>query len=129
MLGADFIADLKTTPTAHPELFTRHAMRMHYHAQLDWYANGARLAKVADVSALYTIAVETKPPFAVTVHRMTERLLQDGRIRWSAWLELLRVAEASDRWPAYVEHVVEMDLPNEDLGLIFGDDAETEEAA
>lgn len=121
VLGADFIADLKTTTNANPRWFARHALKMQYHAQLDWYAVGAR-SNGHTVKDAYIVAVEIKPPFAVTVMRLTSRAMEQGAARWGFWLEELRVAEDSNYWPAYTDCVVDLDLPDEDDELIFGDE-------
>lgn len=128
VLGANFISDLKFTANAHPGWFGWHARKMAYHAQLDWYATGARrLGRTVD--DCYLIAAEMFAPFAITVIRLTPAVLEDGARRWVSWFEALMVAEASNTWPAYVDHIVDLEMPAEDgPDLIFADPNETTEA-
>jgi hypothetical protein len=123
---AGFITELKTSVTAEPWKFSRRvAIPMGYHAQLDWYANGARLGSKADIRELHVVCVETAPPFPVTCFTLTPEAVVAGAKLWSSWFERLLVCEASNEWPAYVQHVVPLDVPDlEDVELTYGENAE-----
>lgn len=120
--GAEYIADLKTTRCSEPGRFVRDATFRAYHAQLAWYLDGAnaRLLDVAKRDA-YVIAVESTPPYPVTVLKMTEAALDAGRKCYRLWFERLRACEDADYWPGYVESVVDFDVAG-DLELTFADD-------
>lgn len=104
------IVDLKTTNDAHPRRFQSQAWRMHYHAQLACYREAVR-STGRTVTGAVLIAVETSEPYAVSVHRLTERALEEGDRAWRSWVERLLVCELGDDWPGYAEAAVDFDLP------------------
>lgn len=126
ILGPSWIADLKTTRDATPAWFRGYALRMAYHAQLDWYAEGAR-SNGMTVDDHWIIAVESKPPHPVVCMRLTDRALEQGRGLWCLWMEQLRVCIEADHWPGYVQCAVDLDA-YEDTELIFDDEAADEAA-
>jgi hypothetical protein len=121
VLGPRRVVDLKTTTKSEPEWFSRHAMGMAYHAQLDWYAEGAR-ANATRIDDCYIVAVETRAPYAVTCLRLTEHVLELGARLTRLWMERLLSCEASGEWPQYVQSIVDLDAPN-DFELLFDDAA------
>lgn len=121
------LVDLKTTKTSHPDRFVRDATWRGYHAQLAWYRDGICAATGAKPQDCYIVAVESRPPYAVTVLRMTDRALEQGARLVRSWFEQLRVCEESGVWPAYCASVVDFDVPDDDLELTFGEDAEESE--
>lgn len=134
--GGTFINEVKTTRCAHPEWFQREALRRKYHAQVAWYRDGLMVNRVHDEHLFdgpelvppidcYITAVESSPPYAVTVFKLTDRILEDGRVRYRSWWEQLRVCEASDEWPGYTQSMVEFDIA-EDAWSDPEDDEETE---
>lgn len=126
VLGDGFITDLKTTHDASPDRFPWQLRKMSYDAQLDWYAELAR-ANGHRVDHCRVVAVETKPPYAVTVFRVLPRQLEAGAMKWRGWLEMLFACEASGVWPEYSEAEVDIDVPEEDE--TFGLSGLEEEAA
>jgi len=114
VMGPRRIVDLKTTTKADPEWFPHHGRKLHYHAQLDWYAGGAREnGHITD--ACFIVAVETTEPHAVTAFELSERALEAGARQTHLWLERLKGCEAADEWPEYVQSVVPFDLPDDDF--------------
>lgn len=113
VIGADHIADLKTTNDARPWAFQRQALKMAYHAQLEWYHHAAA-ENGLHLHECVLVAVETSAPYAVTVLRLTDRALDAGRRMNSAWLQQLRVCEESGEWPGYAQRVLELDVPDDD---------------
>lgn len=111
------VVDLKTTSNAEPYAFQRGALRYGYHAQLAAYDDAARSLGV-DIAEHYVIAVETSEPYAVTVHRLSPRLLDEGRKLIRSWMERLKACEEADEWPSYTQSVCEWDL-DADFGLII----------
>lgn len=124
ILGDAFIADLKTTNCAQPDRFRRAALRMGYHAQLAMYRTAAEsLGRRINEGIL--IAVETKPPYAVTVHRLREPALEEGAKILRLWMERLRNCEEANEWPGYAQDVLDFEI-GEDFGLIIDGDEEVD---
>jgi hypothetical protein len=105
------IHDLKITSSADPDELSRHTWRMLWHVQGAWYVDGAR-AMGLDVDEFRIIAVEATPPHCVTVLRVPERMLEEGRKSIRHWVEKLRACDASGEWPGYVQSEVEMQMPS-----------------
>jgi hypothetical protein len=122
VLGADFVTDLKTTSCAEPYRFGRAATgRFAYHAQLAFYLHAAR-SLGRDPRAAYIVAVETAPPFAVTVLRLTLGALLEGEKLCRLWMEQLRGCEENDCWPAYCQSVVDLDADSDTTLIIDGEE-------
>jgi hypothetical protein len=118
ILGGSFICDLKTTTNAEPHTFQRGALRYGYHAQLAMYLDAAR-ALGSKATEAYVIAVETSAPYAVTVHRLSPRLLDEGRKLVRSWMERLRACEEADEWPGYTQSICDWDIVEDSFGLII----------
>jgi hypothetical protein len=116
------LVDLKTTTDASLVGLKRQAWRMAYHAQLAFYADAARFRGVT-VRDAYIIGVEVVAPHAVTVLRLTDRLLDQGQRMYRAWFEQLLVCESSNQWPSYTQHVETFDVP-EWMEVDAGDEGE-----
>ncbi len=116
------IVDLKTTSLAQPDWFVHHGIKLSYHAKKAWYVDGMR-ARGLDIRESFLIAAESKAPFPVTVFKLTEAALEEGRRSYRHWLEQLLVCEASKEWPAYAQSIVDFDV-SRDVDLIFPDDEE-----
>lgn len=123
-----FVADLKTCASSNPRKFMKQAFDMGYHAQLAFYQDAARSIGIEPVDA-YLVAVETKAPYPVTVFRLSQRLLEEGRRTYRAWFERLLVCEATNDWPGYALSCVEFDVPAWMSGAFDDDEDESEEAA
>lgn len=124
------IVELKTSVTSDPMRFPRLGQRMGYHAQLAWYLDG--WASVGGTATeAFIVAVETTPPYVVTIFELTERALDQGRRMYSLWFEQLLNCEASDTWPPYAQSIVPFDVPEEETEFVYPDEelAEEEEAA
>jgi hypothetical protein len=103
------LVDLKVTVSAEPDKLMRHAYERMWHAQLAWY-----LEAMPGLSAMWTaylLCVEATAPHCVTVLRVPESILTDGRKSLTLWAEKLRASEESGRWPGYTDSVVEMTRP------------------
>lgn len=121
------LVELKTGRTSQPERFVSSATWMSYHAQLAFYRSAIRWAG-GDVCEAYIVAVESAPPFPVTVLRVTERALDYGDRLVRLWFERLLQCEQSNEWPGYVQSVVEFDVTDDPRDeLVFGDEDETDE--
>lgn len=113
VLGAGFVTDLKTAADAAPERFARQALRMGYHAQLDWYGYGAELAGLGKRPARFIVAVETKPPYVVQPFELSEAALEQGRRLWWGWWERLLGCERSGVWGGYANGIYPIDAVEE----------------
>lgn len=119
--GTGYIVDLKTTRCAEPERFSRDAIRYGYHAQLADYRLAVESLVGIKPKECFIIAVETVPPFAVTVLELTPRALDRGEALCRGWMERLLVCEANSHWPAYRECIEALDVPDDDIDLVFGE--------
>lgn len=129
ILGDRHIAEIKTCESSEPERFKWQSLRYGYHAQLAFY----RMADCWDrenyhksgpggYKPCYIIAVESKPPHPVTVHKLSEELLYKGEIMCRAWMERLIQCEESGDWPGYSQTVTEMTAPQDDPELVYPDE-------
>lgn len=122
--------DLKRARTAEPDRFSRSAVGYGYHAQGAFYQDACAFVG-APIDEYFVISVEPVPPYAVTVFRMTDRVLQQGRKLNRVWMERLLSCEAANEWPEYAQGVVDIDFDG-GSDLIFdepSDDDESDEAA
>lgn len=122
-VAGKYLVDLKTTRSAEPGQFTRQGLWYSYHAQLAWYRMGLLLSGAEPPSQAFIVAVETSPPFPVTVLCLTERAIEQGERLCRVWMERLLACETADRWPGYVESTVDFDVPD-DVELTFGEETE-----
>jgi hypothetical protein len=119
VLGDGHVVDLKTTTNTDPETLMRACQKMAYHAQLAFYARAA--AEIGKpVRSWRIIAVETAPPFEVTVLRLSRRTIEAGDKLVRLWMERLLACEAADAWPGYVQCEVDWDL-EDDPGQVLID--------
>ena len=118
------LVELKTTRSAQPARFLRDATSRWYHSQLAVYRAALATVGVTVAKALI-VAVETVPPYNVTVLELTDRALDVGYRTACGWLEQYKVCEASGEWPGYVQGPVTFDIePEMDLDFSGIDDAE-----
>jgi hypothetical protein len=115
------VVEVKTSTISEPTWFARQALRMDYPSQLFWYREGARWNGHA-IDDCYIIAIETRPPFAVSCMKLTDRALEQGEKTVRLWMERLLSCEAAGVWPEYVQSIVDLDVP-EDFELDFGEAA------
>lgn len=120
----DFVTDLKTGQSSDPKRFTGQALRYCYNAQLAFYGEALRKLELSTVRDHYIVAVESSPPFPVTILRLTERAIEAGDRMWRGWFEQLRACEESDMWPGYVQSIVDLDVPEDMPEFTFGDESE-----
>jgi PDDEXK-like domain of unknown function (DUF3799) len=122
-VAAKHFADLKSTENADPEAFSWACRKYSYHAQMAWYMDGLNLIrKDLEIARAFIIAVESKPPFPVTVMKLTDHALDLGRRQYSLWLERFLACEQSGQWPGYVQSVVDLDVAEDETELVFEGD-------
>ena len=132
--GRPYIADLKHSFTVEPDELSKHAWRMHWHVQAADFieaaeqnglvqTGGSQASAIADLDHVLRpaasrgvdykiIAVRQEPPHIVTVMRVPDPVLEEGRKSLAFWSERLRACDESGRFPGYVEHEVEMTIPD-----------------
>lgn len=115
VIGDGFVSELKSCSDAHPVRFQYGARRLGYHAQLAWYRD---MIGCPDWPA-FVVTVETKPPWDVVVHELTQAQLAEGRKCYRLWMEQLLQCEASDAWPGYSQAVVPWDAAELDEPLLI----------
>lgn len=116
----DGVTELKVSATADPARFIWHALRMGWLSQDVWYLDGlAATGRVLEHCRI--VAVEPKAPFAVTTFKLTPHAIDQARRTYRAWFERLLVCEATNEWPPYAQSEVELDVPDNDVALDFGD--------
>lgn len=115
------VVELKSAKTTQPDRFIREGLRFGYHAQLAWYLDGVASSGLGTPEEAWIVAVESSPPYPVTVFRLTDRAIEQGRRLCRLWFERLRVCEESNEWPAYVQGDFAFDVPDEDgFTLLIG---------
>lgn len=120
--------ELKSGRTSDPEPFMWQAKRYAYHAQLAFYRHAVRSLGLGDAPEAYVVAVESSAPEPVTVLRLTERTLVQGERLCRLWYERLRACEEAGQWPPYVQSIVDWDIDDDDIGLTFADETDSDES-
>lgn len=115
--GNGFHTELKTGETADPRRFPYKMRQFCYHGQLAFYSDGAQLAGMDVPRDNFVVAVEASAPFVVTVFRVSDEAIDQGRRLIRLWFEMLAACEAADFWPGYSQSVVELNLPGSDFDM------------
>jgi hypothetical protein len=102
-----WFAELKTTRCADPDRFRYDARRFAYHVQVAMQRLAIRATEGKNkAKKAFIIAVETAPPWPVSVMEVEEDSLLAGEKQMHLWLERLLGCEAAGHWPGYVQSVV-----------------------
>jgi len=118
-----YVAELKTTRCAAPDLFRFDVKRMAYHAQLADQMDAIEFETGRRPREAYIIAVETVAPFVVQTFRLTDADIDQGARIVRLWFESFRVAEDANAWGGYSDTTIDLDLSDgDDLELTFADD-------
>lgn len=118
--GFEYITDLKSSVSSNPDKFRWQALRMGYFAQLAFYGHAVEFLSGVRPKSYHIVCVESRPPYVVTVYRLTDRALELGRRCCRLWMERLLQCESSKFWPGYSQGVVALDAPDD----FEGDDPE-----
>ena len=94
------IVDVKTCTDASLDGFSRSIANLGYDLQAAFYQDGVKALTGRKVP-FYFLAVEKDPPYAVAVYQASEEMIEVGRSKYRAALELLKWCRDNDRWPAY----------------------------
>lgn len=109
--GWVWIVDLKTTRDAGERSFSKDVASYGYHRGMGWYRRGLNILKPADPRRVAFIAVEKEPPYAVAVHELDERALEQGEREMLRYLDAYQSCLSSGVWPGYDPGMSLMDLP------------------
>jgi len=123
------VVELKSARSAHPDKFMWDARKIGYHAQLAWYHNALKILGLVAPDALCSIvAVESAPPYPVTIFDLTTECYTEGEKLWRSWFEQLLVCEQSNSFPPYALARVRFEARDtESITLkIDGEDVEIE---
>jgi hypothetical protein len=94
------VFDYKTTTNAEPVAFARHIASMAYKFQAAFYARGI-IALTGRRPEWYWLAQETYPPYACSLHEMTEADWEIYDAQVTRAIALWRECLQSGVWPAY----------------------------
>lgn len=92
--------EMKTTTEVGPENFARQCYNYHYDLSLFHYKQGMIQVLDLDVPA-YKIAIETDPPYLVSVYRVPDSYLLTGHDKWLTAVQRLEVALKTEKWGGY----------------------------
>ena len=102
----DYIIDIKTCADAQPDKFQRDAYYSDYHRQAAIYMDAVPTAK-----EYYLIAIEKDSPYAISVHRMDQSIIEKGREQYlnllgeyRNWVDLGCPNSGYEYWHAFGIH-------------------------
>lgn len=116
------LVELKSARSSRPEKFVRDAQWNGYHAQLAWYLDGVAASGREPPRRAAIVAVESNPPYPVTVFELTATAIEIGRRLWRGWLERLLVCQESNTWPGYTDAIVPFDVEDHDESIVIDGD-------
>lgn len=110
--GADII-DYKTTVSAKPEEFFRHAARLGYFMKMAMQHDMFVAAYGKPPRSVNLLVQEKKSPFIPALIRLSEEQLHIGRIQLRSAMEIYKACKKANSWPGYSmgNPVIEMETP------------------
>lgn len=97
----NFLLEVKTTRSAAPSVFERHAYNMGYHISMAHYLEGLRVLTEADKLEGYFLVVETEEPYVVQTYKASDDFLSVGHSDWLDAMVKLEDGIRNHRWPGY----------------------------
>jgi hypothetical protein len=104
------IVDLKTCVDARSDAFGRSVINFLYQVQAAFYVDVA-LAIDGFKRDFYWVAVEKDAPYAVSVFKASDAMLEHGRAQYKCAIALYKECASMDLWPAYSQQIQQLDLP------------------
>ncbi len=102
------IVDIKTTQDANIYEFQRKAYyKWFYHLQAAHYVRGFESVTSEKVIAFMYIAIETEPPYAISVFKAGDDYLKVGEEKTLELYELYANCVANNSWPSYSSEIQE----------------------
>ena len=112
------LVEYKSTNDANPRQFARRAFDMGYYQQAAWSLDGVQGATGIRPREYYLIAQANKPPYLVTVFRMSMKAIEWGQIMNRRGIDLFAWCWARKEWPGFrdpktpqVDSPLPIDLP------------------
>lgn len=100
-IGQNYIIDIKTCSDANPYKFQKDAINMDYHRQAAIYLD----AVISDIPLdYYLVAIEKDEPYGVSVHRMTDDIIEEGRKQYRKLLYEYKTWADNGMTPAGYEY-------------------------
>ncbi len=116
--GDGFLTELKTSQTSDPVRFLWQALRMQYHVQMVMQAIACEL-NGHPIQRHMIVCCENSAPYPVTVFEIGERAKDQAAKTLMLWSERLKQCEASGQFPPYSQSIVPLDVPDDDVDLVF----------
>jgi exodeoxyribonuclease VIII len=124
--GVPYLVGLKTARDCRAFPFGSQCAKLGYHLQFAFYHDGYE-AITGNKPRMIEIVVESTPPHAVAVYRITDDVIAQGRDEYRQLIETLGRCEGSGEWPGPVPLEEDLTLPSwvyqgdddvEGLGLV-----------
>lgn len=125
LLAQYLLVEIKTSRHAQREAIQNHGAKLGYHGQFAWYSD-VLTAAIGEECAMRVIAIESEPPFCVSVFGVEEDALTAGRALYQGWLRTYLECLESGRWPGPTEGLLPWRVPAWAAGC---EDEEGEDAA
>lgn len=109
--GQLYLADYKTSESAHPDAISKAIWSYGYHAQAAWYADGVQALELAAEVAYFLVVQEKTAPYLVSVVQVDQLAMDAGRHHNRAALELYARCRRDNHWPPYVEGLAQVSIP------------------
>lgn len=100
-LMSDTLLELKTTESAHPETFSRHAYNMNYDLSLYHYMEGLKQCGREIKKAVFIVS-ETTAPYVCEKYTVGDGFLATGHEKWLKAVTQLEDGLKNQSWPSYV---------------------------
>lgn len=123
----DHLVDLKTTRDASPDRFKWDVARYGYALQLADYRAAMEHANGFRPLRCYIVAVESVPPYAVTVHLLTQGTLERSARQCVDLLGQIIACERANNWPGYGSQIFDLDIADPNMELVFDDEQDDAE--
>ena len=94
------VVDLKSCVDASSRGFSRAIANLGYDIQAAFYVDGMKAVTGTELPFLF-VAVEKEAPHAVALYRADPEIIEVGRKKYRAALQLLKWCQDSGCWPAY----------------------------
>lgn len=112
LLNSGVAIDLKTTIDARPDAFSRAIYNYNYHVQAAFYADQHEWITGIELADFIFIVVESEPPYATNIYRLSEESIQIGRETYRKALNIYASCRELDTWPAYdTNGIQEISIP------------------
>lgn len=109
--GRLYLADYKTSDSAHPDAIARSLINFGYHMQGAWYEDAVRALGLSDDVPYFLVVQEKTEPYLVSVVQLTQIAVDAGRHENRKAIRLFHQCLKAGEWPPYVDGVAQVGLP------------------